>query len=1223
MSGAVLQSGAIVPGQPAVWVAPGVIGDSSSAPSAAGFANVQTYGADPTGVSPSDIAFAQAFAASNTVFVPPGLYTFQSTITKTLVAGESFALSGSGQGVSELRWTNGTAGLVINYAGNWFDQANALTVSDLSFTTTYAATTAALTVNGNFVSGRIVAPTTITDCTFSGASRVTTQWAVGLSFNAVAQTTVVGCSFFGQYAAYSAIGISYSGSATAIGTGHQITNCEAYWMQYAVKSNTYVQGIQAVACNFTDVSYGFYGAGVVGSAGAGFSDLQEMSITGSQIDAAVSCVYITGGVDCQITSNLLILRTPDGSSTPPTNVGVVTLDSCVRCKVSGNDIVGTTTNTGQTGVLFSNGQGATQFSYPNTVNDNILNSLQTGIQVAAGSVGTIIGQNNFSVGGSVATLVLDSGTSTVYLPVSVSTGSVTPRSLADRGADWFNVKDYGALGNGKQVVGNITVQAGTPTTLVVANGAFTQADVGKSIFVPVIGAASAAYAGTIAGVTNGTTITISPAASSFVTSSSQAITYGTDDSAAINATITAAKARGFVGGNTVANGGAYPVSVLFPDGMYVTLSTINATVFMGGTLAGQGGATIYGATNGAAVIDGMSCSKLTICQLNIIGDPAFVPTTHIQVGRTNASGQAFGISFFYDLSCSGAASICSMYNMGSETTIWLNCTFDSSSTSAYAIINDGINHFGLTSITPAYNSQPAGISQPANTPFTNTNQIFINCRFVAPNTTVGSEWTAAAITHYKFACYWYSPGKPSVTIYGRTNARCNDMIYEGTMEGPPSDLFYFDADVSTTTAHNSFLYRTGAMQATNSVVNAGANISNVNLVDWDMTLPNGATNGLIWGNPTVTQFLGDLLFSSTGVVFSYPAAFNGAVSIGQTRTLYNNSQPATITPNYAQTIGGTTGAVSAITYSGVSPGVWKIDSGGALGPTVGPQITINPPPVGGTQATAAVVSMGMTSTGQGTITSGGTGYSVNDILTMSGGVGTAPQVKVTSAPGGIVSAVTQQTVGALTTLPASPYTWTGGTGTGFTTTSASWKIPGSANLSVTAGGGGYQAAQAIFSVVSGTVLSSGTPSTTLTLNGNVTVSGGGIQQISTSGTQLSLGAAGTTNPIPVMTLGAQHDTAIVFISSASVTNGATQTAAANTDGMYLKNAGNIATQTILLPPFTGVAGQTFWVASLGGIGTTATFQTSAAGTITGAPTTIAAGGVHRFVADTNTWYPQG
>ena len=67
----------------------------------------------------------------------------------------------------------------------------------------------------------------------------------------------------------------------------------------------------------------------------------------------------------------------------------------------------------------------------------------------------------------------------------------------------------------------------------------------------------------------------------------------------------------------------------------------------------------------------------------------------------------------------------------------------------------------------------------------------------------------------------------------------------------------------------------------------------------------------------------------------------------------------------------------------------------------------------------------------------------------------------------------------------------------------------------------------------------------------------------------------------------------------------------------------MATQTILLPPFTGVAGQTFWVASLGGIGTTATFQTSTGGAITGAPTTIAAGGVHRFVADTNTWYPQG
>ena len=1208
--------------------------------------NVLNYaGVDRTGTTDSTAGLQTALTAAVSagsgaaLLVPPGVYLYSGNLTATLPSGTSLTIIGYGQDVSDFRCTGSAPGITITYpAGAYYFTPNSLTVKDMTFTVTTLNTNAAFTVNGNFVTGVLTSPTTFSGCKFGGTNVNVSQWAVNIAFNAVAQTVVEKCSFFGKYAAYSATSIKYAGTPGGIATDHMVDKCSAFYMQYAIYANTYTQGVLASKCNFTDVAYGVYGAGVIGSAGAGFSDLQELSITGSQIDATVSCVYITGGVDCQITDNLFILRTPDGSSTPPTNAGVVVLDSCIRCKASGNNIVGTTTNTGQTGVLFSNGQGATQFSYPNTVDDNILNSLQTGIQVAAGSVGTIIGQNDFSVGGSVATRVLDNGTSTVYLPVSVSTGSVTPRSLADRGADWFNVKDYGAVGDGVYISAAIPVQAGTPPQLVVSGAAFKTTDVGKFLSVTGIGSAGAALATTIASCVNATTITVANAASTFVTSSTQTVVYGTDDSAAIQAAFTAAGA-GVAGNSTKAAsriGNNYPTTVLFPDAIYIVRTTLDATSYIGGTIRGFGGAWLYGAitpqvNSNAAVIDAINGYNTKIDGISIYGDAGLTPTTGIQWGRYRAPGTgvpATGRCAMSNVTTSGYFSIAAVYAMMCETTVYTNLNLNnaanaaggySAANPAAAMIDDGSNRFGLTSYLT--------FTLSANVAVTNTVVTYIGCRFIASGTGSPGLWMSNVNGRRLIGCYWSSPGDATVVIYMTSSIRSKDLVFWGNMEGNnttlQADSFYFDG--SGNTLISGLDVRTSANNPGANLFNNNASITLIKADDIKVSadaVPLGTT---VFANPSVWNIgNGDFSFSSAAAGWNYPASFYGRLNIAEVTTWYNNSQPAPMTPNYGQTIGGTTGAVSAITYNtGASPGIWKIDGGGALSSTVGPQITVNPPPSGGTQASIAVVSMGLTSTGQGTITNGGTGYVVNDILTMSGGVGTAPQVKVTAVSSGVVTTVTQQTVGALTTLPASPYTWTGGTGTGFTTTSANWKIPASANLSITAAGSGYQAAQAVFSLVSGTVLSSGAPTATLTLNGNVTVSGGGIQQIATSSTQLSLGAAGTTNPVPVMTLGAQHDTAIAFIASASVTNGATQTAAANTDGMYLKNAANVATQTILLPPFTGVAGQTFWVASLGGIGTTATFQTSAAGAITGAPTTIAAGGVHRFVADTNTWYPQG
>lgn len=68
-----------------------------------------------------------------------------------------------------------------------------------------------------------------------------------------------------------------------------------------------------------------------------------------------------------------------------------------------------------------------------------------------------------------------------------------------------------------------------------------------------------------------------------------------------------------------------------------------------------------------------------------------------------------------------------------------------------------------------------------------------------------------------------------------------------------------------------------------------------------------------------------------------------------------------------------------------------------------------------------------------TIGAGGTGYTLNNVVTVSGGTFTiAAQFTVTGVAAGVVTAVTLLTAGNYTAVPANPAATTGGTGTGLT-----------------------------------------------------------------------------------------------------------------------------------------------------------------------------------------------
>jgi hypothetical protein len=95
----------------------------------------------------------------------------------------------------------------------------------------------------------------------------------------------------------------------------------------------------------------------------------------------------------------------------------------------------------------------------------------------------------------------------------------------------------------------------------------------------------------------------------------------------------------------------------------------------------------------------------------------------------------------------------------------------------------------------------------------------------------------------------------------------------------------------------------------------------------------------------------------------------------------------------------------------------------------------------------------MTHLSASTISNGGTGYTVNDTLTIVGGTtGSAATFTVTSVSGGVVTGITRLNTSTYTVLPSSPSATTGGTGTGCTI-AVNWAINGSAFTIGTAGSG--------------------------------------------------------------------------------------------------------------------------------------------------------------------------
>ena len=267
---------------------------------------------------------------------------------------------------------------------------------------------------------------------------------------------------------------------------------------------------------------------------------------------------------------------------------------------------------------------------------------------------------------------------------------------------------------------------------------------------------------------------------------------------------------------------------------------------------------------------------------------------------------------------------------------------------------------------------------------------------------------------------------------------------------------------------------------------------------------------------------------------------------------------------------------------------------------------------GGQQATAVIASFILF--GFGNIANGGSGYAVNDVLTLQGGTpinGNLRTVKVTSVDAN--GAITGRTAGAAgdyiyTALPpAGNQAATGGAGTGATFTSPVWHINA---VTVTAPGSNYTSVPAV------TCSPSIGATPVATLNSAMTVNAG-LGQIVMDGTGTRLGVAGASGA-PVVSYGATVDASGVRVAL----TGAAYPVPANCSLVRFTQSATIASQTVTMPP--GPAdGQVVQFVNYAGAMTALTFSPAINGFASGGTLTANTGLRARWDATAAGWYREG
>ena len=301
-----------------------------------------------------------------------------------------------------------------------------------------------------------------------------------------------------------------------------------------------------------------------------------------------------------------------------------------------------------------------------------------------------------------------------------------------------------------------------------------------------------------------------------------------------------------------------------------------------------------------------------------------------------------------------------------------------------------------------------------------------------------------------------------------------------TLSGAVANFQSFSAIGNSNTTYYTIVNRS----ASEWEVGIGTYTASGTTLSRDTVLSSSNSNSLVNFSAGTKDVWGDYPAGKavTTDTLAYPPAIGGTTAAAGTfTTLIGGSGSA----NYEQITGGATGKAvqfqslgtdTNVAYAIQSKGTGAIDlaagssgvnisNGGTVtaitGTSAGSGYTSFPTPTvsapttaGGVQAVVAVTRMFNSGA---TIQAGGTGYTVNDVLTVTGGTpfSVAATLTVSTVSAGVITGVSATNQSTYTALPTNPVSVTGGTGSG-ATFNLTWGVNnGSAGYNITNAGSGY------------------------------------------------------------------------------------------------------------------------------------------------------------------------
>ena len=304
--------------------------------------NVLWAGADGSGTNPSDTAFLNAAAVSNTIYIPTGRYRLNNTFAKSIGPGNaSFKIFGDSMESSILYFPT-NKGIYISY--NTGAGSNSIAhVRDLSITAGQAGGGSGLVLafpSSNAIGGGF---SDVTNVKIRGDDGVAfLYWADGLYVSGVSSLNITGLVVTSAQN-YSSAGIGISLVGNSVGSiVYNVNSCILDFLRIGIVYGNYIQGVTVSNTNFTNCGYGIL-------IDANETGLDQLTVVGCQMQTINSNIIASSPIgNIQISANLLSFESP--SST-----GYLVQGNFSNFSAIGNTFAGSSTTSSQGGISIPSG----------------------------------------------------------------------------------------------------------------------------------------------------------------------------------------------------------------------------------------------------------------------------------------------------------------------------------------------------------------------------------------------------------------------------------------------------------------------------------------------------------------------------------------------------------------------------------------------------------------------------------------------------------------------------------------------------------------------------------------------------------------------------------------------------------------------------------------------------------------------------------------------------